>query len=125
MNPRPPATAAAIALSSFLCASLALAQDTTSAQPPLEPAPVAPSATTGSTIVVDAQGNPVTVSSHLPAPPARDHRAAFAAIDADGDGRVSRDETAGDKYLSRAFGALDRDGSGGLDYEELLPWLDD
>ena len=103
--------------------------------PPPAPAPVVPttvaqdqapsSAVTGSTTRIDAQGNPVTISSHLPVPPARDHRAAFEAIDGNGDGRVDRSEAAGDKYLLRAYGELDTDGSGGLDYEEMLVWLDD
>ena len=83
------------------------------------------SATTGSTMRVDAHGNPVTITSHRPVPPPRDHRAAFEAMDSDDDGRVDRSEAAGDKYLLRAFGELDTDGSGELDYEEMLAWLDD
>lgn len=100
------------------CTGAASAQTATPTGPP-------PPSTTGSTVLQDPLGNTVNIASHLPTPPARDHRAQFDLIDGDRDGAVSRREAAVDKYLVRAFAALDTDGSGKLGYEEMLRWLDD
>ena len=90
------------------------------------PATTPPAAsTTGSTALQDPQGNTVTITSHHPTPPARDHRAQFDVIDGDRDGVVSRREATVDKYLVRAFATLDGDRDGRLAYEEMLRWLDD
>ena len=80
---------------------------------------------TGTATLPDAQGNATTVTSHLPAPPARDHRAMFDAMDVNRDGAISRREASGDKYLLRAYAALDTDANRMLDYREMLRWLDD
>lgn len=90
-----------------------------------QPVPNAASPVTGTVTLPDAQGNTTTVTSHLPAPPARDHRAMFDAMDIDHDGAISRREASGDKYLLRAYVALDSDGNRTLDYQEMLRWLDD
>jgi hypothetical protein len=90
-----------------------------------QPVPTAASPVTGTATLPDAQGNTTTVTSHLPAPPARDHRAIFEAMDVDHDGAISRREASGDKYLLRAYAALDTNGNRALDYQEMLRWLDD
>ena len=90
-----------------------------------QPSSAQPSAPTGTATFTDAHGDQVTAVSKLPVPPARDHRAAFEAMDRDGNGTVDRGEASGDKYLLRAWSALDRDHDGRLAYAEMLPWLDD
>lgn len=120
---RPLAVSIALLLPPGAGAQTATAQDTTeqgTITSPVTDTTTTTSATTGSTMRVDAHGNPITITSHRPVPPPRDHHAAFEAIDGDDDGRVDRSEAAGDKYLLRAFGELDTDDSGGLDYEEML-----
>lgn len=80
---------------------------------------------TGTAVLNDPLGNTITVTSHHPVPPPRDHRAEFDQIDTDRDGDVSRREAGVDKYLARAFPMLDRDRSGRLNFGEMQPWLDD
>ena len=103
--------------------SMSLAGSAHAQTVPAETPPAA--STTGSTALQDSEGNTVTITSHRPAPPARDHRAQFDMIDSDRDGTVSRREATVDKYLVRAFATLDGDGNGRLGYEEMLRWLDD
>lgn len=107
----------------FAAVALALAAMASASAQQTTPTDTTPA--TGAVVLTDAQGNRVTVRSHLPEPPARDHRAAFGALDTDADGGVSRREAQADKYLLRAFAVLDGDGNGRLDYQEALAWLDD
>ena len=121
---------AAVALAIGSIGSVA-AQQTQTPQPvppaPQQPvaSPTSKSPVTGTATLPDAHGNTITVTSHLPAPPARDHRATFDAMDVDHDGAINRREASGDKYLLRAYAALDTDGNRTLDYQEMLRWLDD
>lgn len=105
--------------------SLALAGSVHAQTVPATSPPSTSASTTGSTALQDPQGNTVTITSHHPTPPARDHRAQFDVIDGDRDGVVSRREATVDKYLVRAFATLDGDRDGRLAYEEMLRWLDD
>ncbi|HEX2082993.1 MAG TPA: hypothetical protein VHF86_05855 [Xanthomonadaceae bacterium] len=105
--------------------AVALQMSPPQTSPPVSQPSAPASAPTGATTLTDVQGNQVTAVSQLPTPPARDHRAAFEAMDRDGNDAVDRREASGDKYLLRAWPALDRDHDDRLAYAEMLPWLDD
>lgn len=53
------------------------------------------------------------------------YRIAFAALDADGDGFIDRDEAAAHPPLADEFNALDTRRRGRLDRQDLAGWLTD
>lgn len=69
-------------------------------------------------------GQQIVVRSFEPAPaPSDAYRIDFAALDADGDGTISREEAAAHPVLRDEFAAVDADGDGLLSREELRGWI--
>lgn len=69
-------------------------------------------------------GQQVVIRSFEPATAlSSDYRIDFDALDADGDGFISRREAAAHETLSREFRGVDVDGDGRLSREELRGWI--
>ena len=67
----------------------------------------------------------VTVRSVQPVSVVGQYRFAFAALDVDGDGFISRAEAQANPALADEFGALDVKRRGKLDRRDLAGWLVD
>lgn len=101
-------------------------QDPTSAVPPAE-VPTGDSSAPAPTVTGDAhrrgvEDQPVTIRSHEPDSVVGEYRIDFDALDADGDGFVSREEAQANDVLSAEFHVLDSDGDGRLSREEAASW---
>lgn len=78
---------------------------------------------TGS-VTFDTASGPVTVTSHVGNAISSDYTVDFAALDADGDGQISRAEASGNASLSAEFHVVDIDRNGRLSRVELSGWID-
>ncbi|NZA26704.1 hypothetical protein H0E84_09925 [Luteimonas sp. SJ-92] len=67
-------------------------------------------------------GQEVRISSHLPDSVVGDYRVDFAALDANGDGRISRAEARTNASLTAEFHVADSNGDGRLTPDELSGW---
>ena len=71
-----------------------------------------------------ADGTPVTVTDSPGNSISPNYSIDFAAMDADGNGNISRREADGNPDLMREFHVVDGDDNGRLTREELKGWLD-
>ena len=71
-----------------------------------------------------ADGTPVTVTDSPGNSISPNYSIDFAAMDADGNGNISRREAGGNPDLMREFHVVDSDNNGRLSREELKGWLD-
>jgi len=65
----------------------------------------------------------VTITSSAPDSVVGDYRIDMAALDANGDGRLTRAEARPNATLSAEFAAVDNNGDGMLDSGELKGWM--
>ena len=121
-----PASLSLAVLAALAVASGALmAQATQATQadvPAARPAPSPPSVT-GSTTLTTTPEAPVTIKSHLPDSVVGEYRIDMAALDRNGDGRLSPTEAAGNATLDAEFLAVDANADGVLDGDELADWV--
>lgn len=120
MKRSPEFRAARIAiLAALAIPAMALAQE-----PPPPTPPAAPPAQSETTthVLQDAAGRDVTLRQHAPDSVVGDYQVDLDALDADGDGWVSRGEAQANPTLSAEFDGVDRDGDGRLGREELADW---
>ncbi|MEN5061515.1 hypothetical protein [Luteimonas sp. TWI1416] len=107
--------------------AVATAQVSTSALEPVGEPPALSSQTGRQTGVVTydrADGQQVIIRSYEPRPATTSpYRVDFAALDADGDGYISRAEALAHPTLSAEFDAVDSNRDGHLSREELAGWL--
>src|SRR5690554_1724247 len=102
-------------------------QDPTADVPPA-PVPTTDTTTdqqrevTGDTVRRGADGRQVNISSNAPDSVMGDYRVDFDALDADGDGYISREEAQVNDVLTAEFHVADSDGDGRLTREELSGW---
>ena len=72
----------------------------------------------------EAGGQQVIIRSFEPTTVlSSDYTVDFEALDADGDGFISRAEAAGHPTLRQEFGGVDADGDGLLSRDELRGWI--
>jgi Ca2+-binding EF-hand superfamily protein len=72
----------------------------------------------------EAGGQQVIIRSFEPATAlSSDYSIDFDALDADGDGFISRSEAAANERLAEEFRGVDADGDGRLSREELRGWI--
>ena len=71
-----------------------------------------------------ADGTPVTVTDSPGNSIAPNYSIDFTAMDADGNGNISRGEAGGNPDLMREFHVVDGDDNGRLTREELKGWID-
>lgn len=116
-----------IALTALLAPALALAQVQTAPLPvPDEPQtrPDRAERQTGMATFEEAGGQQVIIRSFEPATAlSSDYRIDFDALDADGDGFISRREAAANERLAEEFRGVDADGDGLLSRGELRGWI--
>lgn len=117
----------AAALAVLLAPAAASAQVETAPLPvPDRPATQADRAErqTGMATFQQAGGQQVVIRSFEPkAALSSDYRIDFDALDADGDGFISRGEAAAHETLAREFRGVDADGDGRLGRDELRGWM--
>src|SRR5690554_8184836 len=116
-----------IVLGALLAPGLAFAQVQTAPLPaPEEPAtrPDRSERQTGMVSFDEAGGQQVIIRSFEPTTAlSSDYSIDFEALDADGDGFISRREAAAHDTLSQEFNGVDVDGDGQLSREELRGWI--
>ena len=79
---------------------------------------------TGMVTFGEAGGQQVIIRSFEPTTVlSSDYTVDFEALDADGDGFISRAEAAGHPTLRQEFGGVDADGDGLLSRNELRGWI--
>lgn len=115
------------ATAALLAPAMALSQVQTAPLPvPDEPAtqPDRSERQTGMVSYDEAGGQQVIIRSFEPTTVlSSDYTIDFQALDADGDGFISRREAAAHDTLSQQFGGVDVDGDGRLSREELRGWI--
>jgi hypothetical protein len=78
---------------------------------------------TGMVVIEGTHGERTIIRSLEPRSLVGGDRLDFSVLDADGDGRVSRQEAAVDRSLQSEFGNVDANRDGCLDREELAGWI--
>ena len=103
----------------------ALAQASTLPLPPPEQAPSAApiQRQSGMVVIHGIHDERTVVRSFEPDSVVGDYRIDFEALDADGDGVISRAEAAANPTLAAEFRAVDGNGDGRLDRDELSGWI--
>lgn len=99
------------------CAGPALAQEVpqqTQPAPAMPAIPATPAMPAANVTVTSHPGNSISPNYHVD----------FAAMDANGDGAISRAEARGNPDLMREFHVVDANHNGRLDREEMKGWLD-
>lgn len=116
----------AAALALLVPAAVAAQVETAPLPVPAEPAtqPDRAERQTGMATFDQAGGQQVIIRSFEPATTlSSDYHIDFDALDADGDGFISRREAAAHETLSREFRGVDVDGDGQLSRDELRGWI--